>query len=706
MAEPTLPWHDFDRHPFMGQQKANKRQRTNVAITNRLQPKKSRTESYSKKPVVLPAVDKKLRDHFTWLTEKWRRHFNHKRKTPLPKRLAPMLATTLSAPFNSQDWQFEIKWDGYRCLAYLSEGKVELRSRNQLLLNQKFSQVADALYNWPVNALIDGEVVVLSPEGKADFGALQNWGEVQEGSLVYYVFDLLWLDGLDLQKEPLTMRQEVLKSLIPEGGVIRFSESIDECGVEFYQAARQNNLEGIIAKRKDAAYRSGQRSKDWCKIKVEERHEALICGYTKKSGTDRHFSSLLLCLPKGDGYDYMGAVGTGFTGKQQEAILRRLKPLTTNRSPINPLPKLNDFVQWVRPHLVCEVKYTERTKEGLMRHPSFQGLRDDKTAPDLNQVGDHEEVLPPQISRKGAKQQVLVVDGHELTLTNLQKIYWPRERITKGSLLHYYQSIADYILPYLMDRPQSLNRFPDGIKGESFYQKNMRGKAAPSWIRTFERISGSDGEGKDFLVCTGAASLLYMANLGCIEMNPWHSRVQLPNYPDWCVIDLDPGTNTFNQVIEAAQVTHQLLQALGVVSFPKTSGSTGLHIYIPLGAKYNYEQSRQLAELVATIVHSELPKTTSLLRSPSKRTDKIYLDYLQNRPIQTICAPYSVRPKPGATVSAPLHWDEVKKGLTIQRFTIKNMQERVRSEGDLFGPVLSSRIDVNSVLKTLTGLIR
>lgn len=622
----------------------------------------------------------------------------------MPHRLPPMLASTLSKPFNDGEWQFEIKWDGYRAIAYLLQGKVDLRSRNQLSLCNKFEEVADALKRWPVNAVVDGEVVVLGSDGKADFGALQNWRQSKNGTLVYYVFDLLWLDGIDLQKEPLTTRQEVLKSIIPEGGVIRFSESIEEWGVDFYEAAKQNGLEGVIAKRKTAPYRSGTRVKDWFKIKVEERHEAIICGYTKKHGTDRLFSSLLLGLPNGDELEYIGAVGTGFNAKQQEDILRKLKPFTTNRSPFDESPQLTDHVQWVRPQLVCEVKYTERTKDGLMRHPSFQSLRDDKFAPDLNVDADHEQSQPLQAAKDSKNGKRVVIEDQELTLTNLSKVYWPQERITKGDLLRYYGEIAPFILPYMLDRPQSLNRFPSGVNGESFYQKNMKGKVEP-WLKTFERFSESSEESKDFLVCTGEASLLYMANLGCIEMNPWHSRVQSPHYPDWCVIDLDPGNNTFEQVIEAAQVTYQLLQSLGVVSYPKTSGSTGLHIYIALGAKYNYEQSRQLAELIVTMVHNELPKTTSLVRNPQKRKDKIYLDFLQNRPIQTICAPYSVRPRPGATVSAPLHWHEVKRGLTISRFTMKNMLERVRSEGDLFSGVLNTTTDLNEVLKTLARIV-
>jgi bifunctional non-homologous end joining protein LigD len=265
-------------------------------------------------------------------------------------------------------------------------------------------------------------------------------------------------------------------------------------------------------------------------------------------------------------------------------------------------------------------------------------------------------------------------------------------------MLNYYYQVAPYILPYLQNRPQSLNRFPHGINGESFYQKDITGKA-PAWIKTHKRYSDSNGESKEFLVCTNEGSLLYMANLGCIEMNPWHSRYQKPDNPDWSVIDLDPGTNSFDEVIETAQVVKTILDQYQITSFVKTSGSTGIHIYVPFAAKYTYDQSKQFAELIANMVHEELPLITSLERNPLKRKDKIYIDYLQNRPIQTICAPYSARPKPGATVSTPLHWDEVKKGIQISDFTINNILDRVKSEGDLFSGVMGKGIDLQKVIK-------
>jgi bifunctional non-homologous end joining protein LigD len=299
-----------------------------------------------------------------------------------------------------------------------------------------------------------------------------------------------------------------------------------------------------------------------------------------------------------------------------------------------------------------------------------------------------------------SKEEIAKINGHDLKFTNLQKIYWPKEKISKRDMLNYYYEMMPYILPYMQNRPQSLNRHPNGINGPNFYQKNVEGKVA-DWIETYPYKSESDGEIKQFLVCMDEASLLYIANLGCIEMNPWHSRIQSPDNPDWCVIDLDPDGNPFNQVVEAALSVKKVLDSLDITAYCKTSGATGMHIYIPLGAAYSYDQSRMLAELIVQLAHQDIPSFTSLERSPAKRKKKIYLDYLQNRSIQTIAAPYSLRPKPGATVSTPLHWEEVKKGLTPAQFTMQNIRDRLKKEPDLFKPVLGKGIDLEEKLKRI-----
>jgi len=417
-------------------------------------------------------------------------------------------------------------------------------------------------------------------------------------------------------------------------------------------------------------------------------------------------------------------------------MLQKFKKLVSKTNPFAIEPDVNKpsrfrpnppkaTATWLKPALVCEVSYTEMTSDGVMRHPTFEGMREDKNAKDVKaekakpvkavvtskQSVLHKEKILKHTNGKEfktlvnptEKQQVKKINGKELTFTNLHKIYWPREKITKADMINYYYQVAPFMLPYLKDRPQSLNRYPNGIEGESFYQKNIADKF-PSWIKTHDYENTTKEGGKKFFVCADEAHLLYMANLGCIEMNPWHSRVQSPDKPDWCVIDLDPDTNSFNQVIEAANTIHQVLTTVDVPCYPKTSGSTGIHIYIPLGAKYEYEQSKVLAQLIVTVAHRELEKFTSLERSPAKRKGKIYLDFLQNRSIQTIAAPYSLRPKPGATVSMPLAWDEVKPGLTIQDFTIYNAAKEIKQRDEFFKPVLGKGINIKSVLQKMEQL--
>jgi bifunctional non-homologous end joining protein LigD len=305
----------------------------------------------------------------------------------------------------------------------------------------------------------------------------------------------------------------------------------------------------------------------------------------------------------------------------------------------------------------------------------------------------------------GNETQERTINGHALKFTNLSKIYWPKEKYTKRDLLNYYYQVAPYMLPYLVDRPQSLNRHPNGINGKSFYQKDVTGKV-PDWIETFPYRSEGDNKNKNFLVCSNEASLLYMASLGCIEINPWSSRVKKPDHPDWCIIDLDPDKNPFEKVIEAANVVKQVLDAVDIPSYPKTSGSTGIHIYIPLGAKYTYEQSKEFARVIVQLVHGELPSFTSIERATKLRKGKIYLDFLQNRPQATLAAPYSARPKPGATVSAPLYWDEVKKGLQLKDFTIENVPARLQDTGDIFKPVLGKGIDMKKTIAKIETVFK
>jgi len=671
-----------------------------------------------------------------------------------PTTLTPMLATLVDEPFDEKGWVYEIKWDGYRALAFMNKDKVELKSRNDKSFNEKFYPIYERIKKWNINAIVDGEIVVIGDRGISHFGNLQNWRSEADGELVYYVFDILWLDGKNLMNLSLLERREILQKIMPDDDRIRLSQLFKESGTKFFNAAQKNGLEGIIAKKADSVYNAGDRTRDWLKIKANKRQEMIIGGYTINEDTSKPFSALLVGVFDKKKLRYTGKVGTGFSLKKQEELLKLFKPLITTKIPFEEAPDVNKPSRfrakpphataiWLKPQLVCEVNYAEMTADGIMRHPSFEGMREDKkarevikeTAMETKQImekpsstkasviksnkkaqpafaeasADKDEVtnyLKPakDTTRKTLlnptdETQVRTINGHELKFTHLNKYYWPKEKITKRDLLNYYYQVAPYMLPYLKDRPQSLNRHPGGITEPGFYQKDVTGKA-PDWVETFLYHSEDDQRDKHYLVAKDDASLLYMASLGCIEINPWSSRIQSPDYPDWCIIDLDPADkNSFDQVIEAAQVTRDVLTQLGVAGYCKTSGSTGLHIYIPLGANYTYEQSKEFAKVVVTLVNRELPKFTSLERAVKARNGKMYLDFLQNRAQATIAAPYSVRPKPLATVSMPLHWEEVKKGLKMRDFTIFNAFDRLKNEGDIFKPVLGKGIDLKRVIK-------
>lgn len=626
-------------------------------------------------------------------------------KAPFPRDVTPMLATLTEEPFDDPDWEFEVKWDGYRALAFIDGKKTGLRSRNGITFDGRFHPVFEAVKAWDIRAVVDGEIVVVNDDGTVSFGKLQNWRSEADGYLAFYVFDILWHDGRDLTTLPLSQRKAVLATLLPKSRVIRSGYSVAGRGIEFFEAARALGMEGIIAKRSDSRYHPGTRSPDWRKVKAQRRQEVIIAGYTKLAGTSKPFSSLLLGVYEKGKLRYAGKVGTGFNDQEQRELLKRFKPLERKTPPFPVMPDYNKAsrfrpvpanaqVTWLRPTLVCEIHFSEITDDGVFRHPAFIALRDDKAARDV--TTEH----PEKQSKVMKKEKTKKIGGIELSLTNLDKVYWPADGYTKGDVLEYYHRMARYILPYLKGRPQSLNRFPDGIDGPSFYQKDVTGKV-PEWVEKYPYKAEGDRRRKHYMLCNNEAALLYMANLGAIEMNPWSSTVDQPDKPDWCILDLDPDNgNTFAQVTEVAQAIHGLLRDLAVPSHCKTSGSTGLHIYIPLGARYSYDQSQLFAKWIAATVDDELD-FTSVERATGKRKGKIYIDYLQNRPAATLAAPYSLRPKPGATVSMPLHWDEVNSKLKISDFNIENAWDRVQSEGDLFKPVLKKGIDLKKILGKL-----
>lgn len=662
------------------------------------------------------------------------------KKSKIPIGMKPMLATLVDEPFDDPEWRYEVKWDGYRALGFsLKNGDVQLLSRNNKQFNEKFYPIFELMQSWKMDIVVDGEILVINEKGISNFGDLQNWRTEADGDLVYYVFDLIWFEGKDLTGLPIAERQAILTEVLPQNDDrIRLSKVFKSKGSDFFQAAKKMGLEGIIAKKSDSLYQKNNRSSDWLKIKVHHRQEVVIAGFTKNEGTSKQFSSLLLGVYDNGNFQYVGKVGTGFNDKDQREMMAEFESLITPKSPFTVIPNLNKpsrfrpnppkaKATWLKPELVCEVEFTEITDDGVFRHPSFKGMRTDKEAKEVIREAAVEtkaivDELPEETDTKPVHKdqyasslrppkstapkallnphddtQVRKVNGHELKFTHLSKMYWPEDKVSKRDMFNYYDQVADYILPYLKDRPMSLNRFPGGIHSKSFYQKDVKGKA-PDWAETFPYTT-SDGEEKEYLLGNDEAALLWMASLGCIEMNPWFSRSKSPDNPDYCVIDLDPDKNTFDQVIQVAQMVKQVLDQVDVPCFPKTSGSTGMHIYIPLGAKYNYDQSQMFANIIVKLIHQQVPEFTSLERMVANRNGKMYLDYLQNRPGATIAGPYSLRPKPGATVSMPLDWEEVKPGMKMTDFTIFNAMDRLKETGDLFKGILGKGIDLTKVIQ-------
>ena len=640
-----------------------------------------------------------------------------------------MLAKESTKSFSDKDWLYEIKWDGYRAIAELNNGEVKLYSRNGNSFVAAYPQIFEALQKLSINAVLDGEIVVINEEGKPDFQKLQHYAEHPNYPIVYYVFDLLRLKNKDLYDVPLIDRKTRLQKLIGENDVIKYSDHVVEQGDSLFEAAKQKDLEGIMAKKADSLYYPGKRTNEWLKIKHHKSEEAIIVGFTAPRGKRKYFGALVLGIKKDGKLLYAGHTGSGFNEQSLKELYDKLVPIVQTDSPFSEKVKTNMPVTWVAPQYVCELKFTEWTRDGKMRHPIFLRLRQDKipevvdtkqkestgmktakkiikksSAPKASLKAKEEEKLNKEVVAN-EKEKTYVIGNTKVKTTNRTKIFFPDDGITKGDIVDYYEKMADYILPYLKDRPESLFRTPNGINEQGFFHKNA-GEEAPSWVKSVEIKSGTGSGSKqiDYLLCNNKATLLYMANLGCIEINPWHSTVKKLDNPDYLIIDIDPSDkNTFDDVIKAAIATKEVLDRAGAISFCKTSGSSGLHVYVPTAKKYTYEQVKDFAYLVCMLVNEKLPEITTLERSLSKRsTSQIYMDYLQNRRGQTIASVYSVRPKPGATVSTPLEWNEVQKGLHPSAFTIHTIEQRLKEKGDLFAGVLNETINLISCLEKLS----
>ncbi len=623
-----------------------------------------------------------------------------------------MLAETREQPFSKAGWLFELKLDGYRLRAAREDGRALLVSRNGHDLTAAFPEIARAVAALPYEGLIlDGELVVADDAGRPSFSRLQNRAKLSrlaevkraavETPATLYVFDLLAFEGYDVRPLPLLKRKAVLAKLLPRAGALRFSDHFETQGEALYEHVVRLGLEGIMAKKADSVYRGG-RSANWLKIRADRTDDFVVVGYSKPKGSRGGFGALHLAGYEDGTLTYAGRVGSGFDAKQLKEVSAELEGAVLPTPPCEgPLPESKDHV-WVGPKLVVEVRYKEWTPDGVLRQPVFLRFRDDKEPKDCVIVGrgalgegrgEAEPELPARPTPEAPRREV--------TFSNLDKVFWPDEQYTKGDLIEYYRAISPWLLPYLKDRPVVLTRFPDGIKGKSFFQKDAPG-FIPEWLRT-ERMWSEDTQREiDYFVCDNLESLLYLANMGTIPLHVWGSRAASLERPDWCILDLDPKDAPFANVVKVARTAKQLCDEIELPAFIKTSGSTGLHVMLPLARLVTYEQARQLGGLLARVIANELPDIATVTRQVGKRGGRVYLDYVQNGHGRLLVAPFSARPLPGAPVSMPLAWREVTPKLDIRKFTIANAPGRMKKlKGDPLLPVLEVQPDLVRALERL-----
>jgi bifunctional non-homologous end joining protein LigD len=601
-------------------------------------------------------------------------------KADFPGFIPPMLATITGGPFDKADWLFELKLDGYRVVTTKNEDQLNLYSRNGNLFNEKYPSIARALQKLNADFVIDGEVCYMDNDKKPDFQKLQH-DYAHEKALHYYIFDLLWLNGHDLKEVPLILRKSLLKELLKNPPAnIHYLDHVEKAGIEFFNEIKAQKLEGIMAKNKKGIYYPGLRSKDWLKIKTSLRQEMLICGFIASEKTGMKFSSVLCAVNKDEALVYTGKVGTGFSDEDQKALHKKMLNLNISEPAVENPPK-DKNITWVKPELICEVRFTEWTKSGVMRHPVFMGLRVDKPAGQI-------------IIEKPKNSEDLM---SRIELSNPEKVFFPEEKITKKDIFDYYNTIAPLILPHLKNRPQSLYRTPDGIKSQGFFQKDMKDQA-PEWAETIE-IQHGEGDPVNYLLCQNKDTLLYMVNLGCVEINPWNSSLPHLDKPDYMIFDLDPVDVELSDLVNVALEFRQTFEGLGLPSFVKTSGSRGIHIYIPVKPKFSYTQVQQVVKTLENHVHQRTKSLTSFERSPSKRQGKIYLDYLQNGRGKTMASVYSLRPRKGATISTPLHWDEVNAQLDPAAFNLHTIHDRIKQKGELWTDIFEKSVDLGALLK-------
>jgi bifunctional non-homologous end joining protein LigD len=666
----------------------------------------------------------------------WPRMPDGARKSSMPDTPPQVaLATLAENPSRDPSWVFEIKWDGIRTIARVHNGTVRLWSRTKRDITPEFPELsAIAAEINAEEALLDGEVVVLDSAGRSDFQRLQSRMGVRNPSpqlvsevpVVYYLFDILYCDGYDLRQVPLIERKEFLKGILGANGLVRYSDHQVGEGEKLFELAKQEHLEGIIGKQASSVYPHG-RTTAWLKFKMDKEVDAVVGGWTEPRGSREHFGALLLGLYEGAKLAFVGAVGSGFTVELQKRLWPILQSLKTEECPFAERPATREKATWVKPKLVARARFGGWTEGAHLRQPRFIGLQEDRDprectlekemkAP-VNREQERTEVKREQKAKtsgrpskshakrgegsvddkqdapafekelaEGSAEEIFAeVDGRRLRLTNLNKVYFPEDGITKRELLAYYARVAPLLLPFLKDRPLVLRRYPNGIHGQSFFQKDAD-KNTPEWVKTVPIMSEGTGKPTHYFIANDRATLLYLTNLGCIDQNPWSSRVGSLEHPDYIFFDLDPTPNTpFATVVKLAKILLALLDKVQLAAFSKTSGATGFHIFVPVEARYTFEQARTFVEAVASIVDAKHPELLTAERSVRKRPDgRIYLDAHQNSSGQSLATVYTVRAFPHAPVSTPVRVGELTPGLQPEKWNLRSMAKRIETVGDLW----------------------
>jgi bifunctional non-homologous end joining protein LigD len=683
-----------------------------------------------------------------------------------PTKIKPMLSILVNEPFNNKDWVFEVKWDGVRSILFFhkTKGILEMQSRNGKSITHRYPEIVNALkpissaLKCKESAILDGEIVVSDKKNGIpnfqDHQRRMNIDNIKEIEILsrqipatYYFFDILYLDGRNLQSLSFLERRRLLSEIIEENGRIKISDFIEEIGKEIFDKTKSMGLEGIVAKHKPSKYLQGIRSRDWLKIKNIKTQDCIVIGYTKGEGNrEKYFGSLLLAA-----YDsksklqFVGHTGSGFDFDQLEKIYEKLQKMKVEKCQISYVPYTNRDPVWIKPELVAEIKFSNWTSE-KMRAPIFLRFREDKMPKDCI-IEEEIEKQTEEIVKQQQEEEETEKHHNNLysapysssSFSNLDKVFWDIARdqlqLTKKDLIEYYDKISSYILPYLKDRPLSLSRYPDGIKGKSFYHKNWN-QEKPAFVRTVKVYSESREDNIiNYLVCNNKETLLWLANLGCIEIHPWYSRINDfnscnekedvlyeekcgLNFPDFIVFDLDPyiysgvenkgqepeyNLKAFKATVDVAYSLKELFDELKIESYVKTSGKTGLHIFVPIGTFYTYKQTRSFAEIIGKILKRRYPQKITMEWDTTKRKGKVFFDHNQNARGKTIASIFSARPSSLATVSMPVRWEDLSSILPTD-FTILNVPQIVKKSINPWQDILEKKQDINKILENVSEI--